>query len=225
MVFAGSGASRKFDLSSASTATLSFHISAFDNGNDIWLVKASSDNGSNYTTIDTFNPIGGPLDVDVIERNETVSYNLENYIPLTNQVVVRVRIAQGFGQVGVQYVSVDDIKVQYSDGGGYDDPTCNWVNNDEFDNGTSDWSLFVQSGNAATWSVDNSSQLSGANSAYVNITSTSGLDWDIELNQGGLPIVSGTDYAFRFDARAVINRNISVAIQESVSPWTIFGSR
>ncbi len=80
MYFANNGASRAVDLSTATTAIFSFQISAFDNGNDIWIVEASSDNGSNYTTIQTFNPLGGPGAGDVVERNESVSYNLESYI-------------------------------------------------------------------------------------------------------------------------------------------------
>ncbi len=104
----------------------------------------------------------------------------------------------------------------------YDDPACNWVNNDEFDNGTNDWTVYAQSGSSATWSVNSSSQLSGTNSAYINITSASGTDWHVEFNQAGHSIVSGTDYSFRFDAKADANRVMTVIIQQNASPYTIY---
>ena len=105
---------------------------------------------------------------------------------------------------------------------GYDDPACNWVNNDEFDSGTSDWSLYVQSGSSATWSVNNSSQLSGSNSALVNISSASGTDLHIQLAQSPFSMVAGNDYSIRFDAKATAPRTIAVMIQQRQSPWNTY---
>ena len=102
------------------------------------------------------------------------------------------------------------------------DPDCNSITNGEFDSGTSDWSFYQQSGASATFTIDNSSQLSGTNSAYVNITSTNGNEWDVQLAQLGKSIVAGTTYIISFEARATSNRTIHVQAQERAAPWTSY---
>ncbi|GEM_PF-5249847 len=64
----------------------------------------------------------------------------------------------------------------------------NDITNEKFDNGTTDWLIYQQSGASATFTIDNSSQLSGTNSAFVNISATNGNSWDIQLTQINLKI-------------------------------------
>ncbi len=109
--FAGRGATRRADLSAATAAQLSFHISTFDNGNDYWQVEAND--GSGWVTLEVFSPVGGPGSTDVLERNETKSYQLENYISLTSNVEIRFLVTQGFGQLNIQYVTIDDVQISY----------------------------------------------------------------------------------------------------------------
>ncbi|MCP3893838.1 MAG: hypothetical protein GY706_04310 [Bacteroides sp.] len=75
------------------------------------LMHSGSDNNSTVELVsrNAGNSVG--------ERNETKSYLLVgNYISLTNQEVGRFRATQGFGQAGLQYVSVDDVDISYSTG-------------------------------------------------------------------------------------------------------------
>ena len=53
------------------------------------------------------------------------------------------------------------------------DPDCGLITNREFDNEfTTGWQLYVQASNAATLTQDKTNQLSGVNSAKVNVTTT-----------------------------------------------------
>ncbi|MEZ4959932.1 MAG: DNRLRE domain-containing protein, partial [Saprospiraceae bacterium] len=112
--------------------------------------------------------------------------------------------------------SVDD------DGDGFidcADSDCSFLDNTEFDLGLSTWELYIQSGNTATYSVDNTSKLSGVNSVYTNITQTTGTDWHVQLAQQGLSIVVGKTYNVSFQAKATANRNISAMLQLDQSPY------
>ncbi len=103
----------------------------------------------------------------------------------------------------------------------YDDPTCNWINNDEFDSGTADWQHNNNGGGfSSTFTINSASQLSGVNSAFVNISSIGSNQYGIELRSEPHAIVNGTQYTLRFDAKAVANRNITVSIQQRQSPFT-----
>ena len=104
----------------------------------------------------------------------------------------------------------------------YEVPTVcpNLLTNGEFDNGTNNWGFYQQSGNTATRSIDNTNQLSGSNSTLINISTASGTAWHIQLAQDGLSLESGKDYVVSFEAKAATNRNIHIALQKAVSPWS-----
>lgn len=106
------------------------------------------------------------------------------------------------------------------------DPDCGLITNREFDNGTTGWQLYVQSGNAATLTVDKTNQLSGVNSARVNVTTTqNGTDWHVQLAQTGKTLVAGTKYTITFTAKASTARTGSFALQLGVSPFTNYYSQ
>ncbi len=106
------------------------------------------------------------------------------------------------------------------------DPDCGLITNREFDNGTTGWQLYVQSGNAATLTADKTNQLSGVNSARVNVTTTqSGTDWHVQLAQTGKTLVAGTKYTITFTAKASTARTGSFALQLGVSPFTNYYSQ
>ena len=100
-----------------------------------------------------------------------------------------------------------------------DDPDCNVVTNGEFNSGTTDWTLFSQSGNAAVLAIDNTSQLSGANSAKMDIVTASGTDWHIQFVQAGKSIVAGKRYTVSFEAKAAADRSMSVMLQRTGPPY------
>ncbi len=98
----------------------------------------------------------------------------------------------------------------------------NMLTNTEFDNGTSNWNLYNQNGNSSTWSVDNTSQLSGVNSAKVDITTVTGTDWHVQLDQETFVLNAGEEYVVYFDAKASVARTIGMIIQERTEPWDTY---
>ncbi|MFK7980476.1 MAG: carbohydrate binding domain-containing protein, partial [Saprospiraceae bacterium] len=115
------------------------------------------------------------------------------------------------------------------DGDGLTDEDCptnndcpNDLANNEFNNGTDDWWLSAHSGGDATFTIDNANQLSGTNSAKIDISSVSGTDWHIQFGQGGKQLEAGKIYTFSFDAKAAGNRNMTAMLQIDASPWTTY---
>ncbi|HHS96058.1 MAG TPA: hypothetical protein ENJ45_05655, partial [Phaeodactylibacter sp.] len=104
--------------------------------------------------------------------------------------------------------------------------SCNVLSNHELDAGTDPWFLYLEPGpNAATYTIDNTGQLSGANSAHINISSTSGISSDIKFGQDSLDIYQGEQYAYAFSAKASINRSIEVSIHDSEAPYTVYSTQ
>jgi len=94
----------------------------------------------------------------------------------------------------------------------------NILTNNEFDNGTTGWSLYKGDGNA-TFQVDNTSQVSGANSARLNIT-TPGTDvWDLQLKQDGKSIEANKKYMVSFEAKATTERLLVMSLQKSTADY------
>ena len=88
------------------------------------------------------------------------------------------------------------------------------ISNQEFDNGTTGWVLFSHTGNSASLSLDNNNELSGTNSAKINISSAEGIDWKIQFWQENLSLDASKTYVLSFDAKAATNRTISLFLQE-----------
>ena len=102
-------------------------------------------------------------------------------------------------------------------------PNCeNFVGNGEFDFGTNGWYLYQQTGNSANFTIDSTTQLLGANSAKVDITTASGTDWHIQLAQQFKTIETGKSYTLSFDAKATANRNITAQVQEISDPFASY---
>lgn len=101
------------------------------------------------------------------------------------------------------------------------DPDCGQTTNREFDGGTTGWNLY-QNGASGTFTIDNTSQLLGYNSAKINTTTASGTDWHLQFAQIGKSIVAGKTYKFSFKAKAASNRTISAAVDLGSSPWTSY---
>lgn len=104
------------------------------------------------------------------------------------------------------------------------DPDCGQITNREFNSGTSNWNLYNQNGAVSTFTIDNASQLSGNNSAKINITTSTGTGWHIQFAQTGKSIETGKTYKLSFMAKASSSRTISAAIDLGVSPFTTYHS-
>ncbi|MBK7008866.1 MAG: Ig-like domain-containing protein [Saprospiraceae bacterium] len=106
------------------------------------------------------------------------------------------------------------------------DPDCGLITNREFDNGTTGWQLNVQSGNAASLTIDKNNIISGANSAKIVVTTTqNGTDWHVQLAQTGKSLMAGTKYTITFWAKASTSRTASVLLQLGASPYTTYFSQ
>jgi len=101
-----------------------------------------------------------------------------------------------------------------------EDFDCGLIDNREFDFEMTNWDLSLSGSNTAIASQDNNSQLSGVNSAFVDVTNASGENWEIQFLQGGLSLEQGKNYVVYFDARATQTKEILVALQENGTPWT-----
>jgi hypothetical protein len=102
----GNGTARAADLSGSTSATLTFDFISVDNGNDNCVVEVSDSGGSSFIQLEEILPTG---------TGQTVSksYELQDYISLTANVVVRFRVSQGFAGPG-QYASVDNVQIEYT---------------------------------------------------------------------------------------------------------------
>ena len=101
----GHGIRRKFNLSAVASATLSFDFVSVDNGNDYFVVEASHNGGASFTTLEMIAPTGNGQSV-------AKSYQLEDYISLTDNVAIRFRVMQNFGASG-EFASVDNVQISF----------------------------------------------------------------------------------------------------------------
>jgi choice-of-anchor A domain-containing protein len=107
------------------------------------------------------------------------------------------------------------------------DPDCGMVENGEFNLGTENWNLNVNSGNTAAFSVDNNSLLSGKYAAKVAVSAVQASPnaSNVILYQNGNSITSGKTYTYQFKAKASTTRTISVVIQQGNAPYATYSSQ
>ncbi len=101
-------------------------------------------------------------------------------------------------------------------------PCDNSIVNSEFDSGTNNWAIYTQAGNLGTLNIDNTSQLSGTNSAFVDISTVTGTNWELQLVQINKTIEAGKNYNISFEAKAAANRNMAVSLQRDGAPYTTY---
>ncbi len=104
------------------------------------------------------------------------------------------------------------------------DPDCGQISNREFDTDFTDWFTSTTSPAIATYSIDKTSQLSGINSAKINVTTSSSQIWHAQIGQSGKTIESGKTYRITFKAKASTARSINSLIQLGATPWTEYAS-
>ena len=99
---------------------------------------------------------------------------------------------------------------------------CNLTTNGQFENGLIDWVLENNSPATSTISIDNSSQLSGENSAFIDITNTDGTNWHTQFRYNNVPVDVSKFYNISFEAKATSSKVINVAIQQMNSPYNTY---
>jgi len=105
-----------------------------------------------------------------------------------------------------------------------EDLDCGLILNREFENGTNNWNLYTQSGSSATVEIDESWQLSGGNSAFIDVNSASGTPWHIQFVQSNISLIAGRSYTVYFDAKSTGSKEIVASLQLGQSPWTSYGA-
>ncbi|MBN2444293.1 MAG: leucine-rich repeat domain-containing protein [Spirochaetales bacterium] len=87
--------------------------------------------------------------------------------------------------------------------------------NGDFANGTANWNGGFYSPGAGSLSVTNGELL-------IGITNGGEATWNVQINQGNINMVSGTNYTFSFDARSVSPRTIEANVGMSADPYTSY---
>ena len=107
-------------------------------------------------------------------------------------------------------------------GGGLDQ-----IENGGFESGTGldidpPWSLQTFEGGEAIMLRDPTLPNTGAFAARIQVDEVTGTNWHVQLQQAGLSMAAGEQYAVTFAARSSEPANISIAIQLATSPWTYY---
>jgi hypothetical protein len=99
----------------------------------------------------------------------------------------------------------------------YPGTSTNLVQNGDFSNGATGWSLY---NNAAAGASSTFSVVSGE--AYIDIINGSTVTYYIQFKQNGLNVENGKSYTVSFDARSVSARPIEVEVIMDVTPYTSY---
>ena len=99
--------------------------------------------------------------------------------------------------------------------------TPNLLGDSTFEDSLGNWELWAwtEEGYSATVSLDGSTAAQGNFSARVEVTESAGSDWPVSFFLSPMGVVSGTEYALSFWARASVERTISAWVQQESPPW------
>jgi hypothetical protein len=83
------------------------------------------------------------------------------------------------------------------------------------------WGFWADTDNGyeATYTQDASTSATGDASVRIDITQTQGTDWQIEIENGPIEVISGKDYTLSFWAKADRERPIGTWVQQDHDPW------
>jgi len=98
-------------------------------------------------------------------------------------------------------------------------PETELLANGSFEAGQTAWDTSLHEAARATWTVDATTATSGTHSLRVDVTQVDGIDWHVQLGQGGLAVQTGQRYRLRFDARASAAGAIGANVKQNHAPW------
>lgn len=87
------------------------------------------------------------------------------------------------------------------------------LSNSNLNEDLSSW--WYNNGGASTFEITN-------NQLEIDIPSSQTNDWDIQLSQDGLTLLSGHTYEFSFDASSIGNTSFKAGVGLNYTPWTAF---
>jgi hypothetical protein len=106
----------------------------------------------------------------------------------------------------------------------FDPNSTELLSNNEFDNGTENWSLLTAGGASSSMTVVTDSSLSGADALKICPLAAGTSDWHIQLQQR-VPLEAGASYDLSFLAKSDEARNVTVAFQKNTTPFTLYNSK
>lgn len=93
--------------------------------------------------------------------------------------------------------------------------------NKDFEEGTSPWSLgLYHSNSVATYTIDSNNPYSGTGCAKVEITSSSGVDYQLQLAARDRSVVAGRTYKVEFAAKSSNSEKMGFQVYKQSSPYT-----
>jgi hypothetical protein len=103
-------------------------------------------------------------------------------------------------------------------------PATNLVVNGSFESPLADpWGSWTASGCTATFLEETGNAPAGNNCARIDVSQTTGTDWQIEFAQYNRPLVQGVSYDLAFWARSSAARFISISSQKGSPDWRNYG--
>jgi len=183
-------------------------------------LKYSINDGISYQSSNIFsNLVEGTYSVKVIDREtRCIDDYVNNPIDLTNPNCVPEICGNGIDDDGDGLI--DDFDPDCIE-------TCNVLFNGEFNDGVNNWTTKKEPGTKSNSdiSISEVDVLSGANTAYVDISEASGTDWHLELIQPNVELISGETYKLSIKAKAEANRPVTLVLQLREAPWTPYWSK
>ena len=99
------------------------------------------------------------------------------------------------------------------------------IRDGDFESGNlnENWQIELHETAAANLVADQQTVYEGSTSARVTVNSVTGTDWHIQFKQNQLTFQQDSTYALTFVARSNRERDLTVAAQRDVNPWTWYG--
>jgi hypothetical protein len=123
-----------------------------------------------------------------------------------------------------KYTSTAELRNAWNDGSISGDQKEQIINGG-YESGTSNWILELHAPANGIFSSDISNPYQGTYAAKVSITSSTGIDWNIQFKQSTLAVKKDFLYRITFAARSDSMRDISVSLTNDNSPWTVYGGK
>jgi Carbohydrate binding domain/Bacterial Ig-like domain (group 3) len=98
------------------------------------------------------------------------------------------------------------------------------VHNPSFEIGIYPWALNSQRSGTGTLAQDCSTGKSGSCSANITVTAADRQHfWNVQMTQDNLALTRNQTYIVSYYAKSSANRRINSAVQQTGSPWTVYG--
>lgn len=156
-----------------------------------------------------------------IETNKDLTTENQTFIDTcVADINDNVQLVLMFGHVGNIELWFDAVSImEYVEGEEPEPESPEQVDNGEFDDGFTGWSQEVHSGDATVaFSIDNTGQISGENSALIDISKATGTLWHIQLAYL-IDVEANNKYIINYKAKADRDVTIETWIQQNHDPY------